>query len=1263
MNPINLQQETRSPKCDDYYDTTMTKEECQTCYDPFGYMDDAEHMITNAGKVACSGRSYNDHQCRDKFPDIPRTKTSYHLICPDLVECQKEFDYGNECGDLGCCGWLPYDEEKGWVRDQTRGRKYVDDGGQYYEWADTVITNSLGQIQQKCPRTIPCFANQRDIPTPEMIEECAANTEYPYGPCEDACYDPSDAYNGRRYNENHKKLGLIPGSLKGYKCPRVIECRHESNSAAVQQCMQDVANGVDSNVVDEASASATENGDTPNAPAAGITSILDTESLSNLNSNVTFTVFTGTNCDHGGNYTSHGGKTLEECEELCRGETDCVTFASKPGEWCTTYSQCTKQSGSQWGGTFKDKIVTEIAQVELDSNEEPTPVPSAPEVEQNVNCQGYWGDFGNCKNGVKKKNWVITQEKQNDGTPCTDEEGNILTASSTISAACPIDCAGSYDAEWSECVEGKQTKRFNITTSAANGGAECTEASTIEQICAMDCVGSWSAFGSCDVNTGKHSKTYTVTREAINGGAACKDEDGTEVENGQVKTENCKVNCSGEWSSFSTCDPSTGTKKRTYSILHQALNGGEQCPAESGDEETENCPIDCSGNYTSWSECNASTGTKTREYNIEITAKNGGKECENTEDTNMNCKVECVGSWGEFGECDRESLPLPGYQSRTFSVSQAAKNLGGDGEGACAAEDGAVETRACKMNCIGNFSEFGKCDAATGKKSRFYMVEKPALNGGECPYENGYEEKQDCPVDCVGNFGEWGACSEEGKQNRNFVVTKAAMNGGSCENEGKSETQSCPVNCQGSFGDWSLCNPSNGKRTKTFSITRNALNSGAACTDADVKDGEGNLIPLTDGFKFEEPCDIACIGSWSEFGQCDENDVKTKTYTITQQPHNNGEKCKNQNGEELTNGQTITQICPVDCIGSFGQFGQCINGQKQRTYNISKSAKNGGVECPHADGYIEYDGSECPDITKGKACKSNTDCVSGVCGHGSGTPKYLCTNNNNADSLNAVYTMQTSADSCAQNCSGWCNGRKCESDGKTYTHYHCIKAFDGHCFSKDADADYCLKPNSRRTMSGCQCEGECTAGETGHWCYTTDACEAAGPLLDNGKSWDYCSHEAVDAGECNQCIKGYVPEKVEHSLITRSGCECISDCVEGKTGWWCDTKPGCKAGGSDFAPMTYTSNNVTKTWDYCSPKISNCVKGPTGSKTSGQQCSTDSECASGMCADNGRCFHPYEFIGGKIKQQGEKFGKGYFETCAAANADGNNYPGHCMYFK
>ena len=63
-------------------------------------------------------------------------------------------------------------------------------------------------------------------------------------------------------------------------------------------------------------------------------------------------------------------------------------------------------------------------------------------------------------------------------------------------------------------------------------------------------------------------------------------------------------------------------------------------------------------------------------------------------------------------------------------------------------------------------------------------------------------------------------------------------------------------------------------------------------------------------------------------------------------------------------------------------------------------------------------------------------------------PKFLCTNNYNADSLDATYTMveAATADSCAQNCAGNCNvggvPQKCSSDNKTYAHYHCIKAFN-----------------------------------------------------------------------------------------------------------------------------------------------------------------------------------------------------------------------------
>lgn len=1147
MNPIILQQTTRSPKCDEYWagtpesNTTMTKEECLTCYDPFGVDSDMGKILANIGKEVCWGRAYNDHQCRrwsmngehSPFKDqfladgtknpqyVPRTKESSILVCPDVVACQKQVngEWYNE--NSNPTGGLEYGkcEDQGYnPSDKKQGRKYVEDywGG----YKKLFITNSAGEKQFKCTRTIPCYLGANDIRSEAVLQECADNTEYPYGPCVDACYDPSDAAAGRRYNDNNDKLGLLPGSFSTYKCPRTVKCRHDVSSAAVTECMRQAGGSV---VISEASASATSR-DMENPPAS-LDSILDAESLQNAN----------------------------------------------------------------------DPVVP----VESTTPSDAIAVPTSEPQNQNVNCLGNWGDFGECTNGTKHKFWVITQEKQGEGLDCTDEEGNTLTSSSTKSESCPVNCAGSYG-DWGECVDGRQSKRFNITTSAANGGDECTEASIMEQDCAMDCVGSWSGYGACDVDSGTHSKTYTVTRAAMNGGAACTDE-GSEVTNGQVKTESCEVDCLGEWGSFGACDAQTGTHSKTYTVARPAMNGGATCKNEDGSEatdgqvKTENCAVDCSGNYTEWSECNAATGTRTRSYNIDITQKNGGKDCQNTEDTSMNCKVECVGTWGEWGECNRDSLPLPGYQFRTFAVSRAGLNLG-EGEG-CDADDGAIETKACAMECIGAFGEYGECDATTGKKTRRWEVKQPALNNGTCVLE-GTEEQEDCPVNCVGSFGEWSACSAEGKKTRSFIVSKPEMNGGLCENKDKTEEEACPVSCQGSFGEWTACNTQTGKRSKTFTVSRNAINNGASCTDSTVKDDEDNLISLTNGYAVEENCAVACVGGWGEWGECDGNNVKTRTFNVTTsaKPGKNGEmgpSCKI--GDTVMNdGDTETMNCPVVCQGSFGEFGQCINGQKQRTYNITQIALNSGTECPHADGHIDYDGTDCPDTTKGQACTTNDDCVSGTCEN-------------------------------------------------------------GFCYAKNVNSEFCLKPNSRLTMSGCQCEGECTAGKSGHWCFTTEICNKAGPMMDNGKSWDYCSYQAVDAGECNTCIKGYKPETVEHSSITGSGCECISDCTDGNTGWWCDTKPGCVSGGSGFVPMTYGNN---QSWDYCNPKITQCVKGDIGTKTAGQSCTADSDCTSGMCADNNICFQGYELEGGKIKPSG-KFGKGYFDNCSAANSTSSAYPGHC----
>lgn len=54
-----------------------------------------------------------------------------------------------------------------------------------------------------------------------------------------------------------------------------------------------------------------------------------------------------------------------------------------------------------------------------------------------------------------------------------------------------------------------------------------------------------------------------------------------------------------------------------------------------------------------------------------------------------------------------------------------------------------------------------------------------------------------------------------------------------------------------------------------------------------------------------------------------------------------------------------TDPCPVDCEGTWSDWGPCIGGcdsqpQKTRKYTVTKTAKHGGRACPYEDGKIEY---------------------------------------------------------------------------------------------------------------------------------------------------------------------------------------------------------------------------------------------------------------------------------------------------------------------
>ena len=102
---------------------------------------------------------------------------------------------------------------------------------------------------------------------------------------------------------------------------------------------------------------------------------------------------------------------------------------------------------------------------------------------------------------------------------------------------------------------------------------------TIPGECNRDCTGDWSPFGKCG-SIGKHTRSYTVSkvsaRRRRGGGADC-DPAGTQsgsrrrgvpanLASGSVNAEeDCKFDCTGEWSSWTGC-LDTGKRKRTYTV-------------------------------------------------------------------------------------------------------------------------------------------------------------------------------------------------------------------------------------------------------------------------------------------------------------------------------------------------------------------------------------------------------------------------------------------------------------------------------------------------------------------------------------------------------------------------------------------------------------------------------------------------------------------------------------------------------------------------
>tara|TARA_Y100000768_G_scaffold295185_1_gene229045 strand:- start:3951 stop:4985 length:1035 start_codon:yes stop_codon:yes gene_type:complete len=244
-------------------------------------------------------------------------------------------------------------------------------------------------------------------------------------------------------------------------------------------------------------------------------------------------------------------------------------------------------------------------------------------------------------------------------------------------------------------------------------------------------------------------------------------------------------------------------------------------------------------------------------------------------------------------------------------------------------------------------------------------------------YENDYTE---CTEPCGGGWQELKRKSVSGSEY-----------GGECQQElkRKCNEQPCPKSCEIEISDWSKCKKNGviakcggGTQYRKYNIIRNAVSGykNGVKTEGECKYNDGHTETRECNTK---SCAVDCIGSWSEWGECDkETGKRTSTYYVKQYPKDgwihttlNSAIKKESKKCPYKNGATRTKKCPVDCeLTDWVPDGHNWTLGKDGYYrSIRIEPKNGGKKCEskykwvnkpiHCEGYWE-DNGECEDYWK-----------------------------------------------------------------------------------------------------------------------------------------------------------------------------------------------------------------------------------------------------------------------------------------------------------
>jgi len=215
---------------------------------------------------------------------------------------------------------------------------------------------------------------------------------------------------------------------------------------------------------------------------------------------------------------------------------------------------------------------------------------------------------------------------------CDFNAGCHINCGFTVSAWGVCDCTTNLTTR-------SVTITHDPTTGIYDGitGTACPP-STQTQSCAPGCcIGHWTPYGACDCVNGVQYRSYVITIPQSGDGTACEFADAT-IQNISGCQSTCPTPCVGDWGPDGACQCSSQKRiVRKYVVSQPATNGGAACPYTNGEEDTvltscspdeiALCPVNCSGEWTSWTSCDCTTEKRSRTWLQLIPAQNGGEAC------------------------------------------------------------------------------------------------------------------------------------------------------------------------------------------------------------------------------------------------------------------------------------------------------------------------------------------------------------------------------------------------------------------------------------------------------------------------------------------------------------------------------------------------------------------------------------------------------------------------------------------------------------